>query len=216
MCVLVRVVLLVLLVLSSNAAPAPEECNMPEKVKGADIHKLKEANWVLVEAFTDYPAGVMLLSGANSSLVEMSLNNDNKTFLFVERNIVNEKCLTFYVNMSVPDPEASNLTLQLLGPGVQDFDGKVSPYNDEGKLNAYQSCPHCLLIIYSGVFEGTPGRMLLIYRQEGKHLDTEELTAAQSVHREIAECLKFMVPSHFKYDGKAEFCLEKKDEEKDA
>lgn len=47
-----------------------------------------EVRWVLVEAFSDYPAGVQLLSSANSSLLEMNLRDDNETILFIERNIV--------------------------------------------------------------------------------------------------------------------------------
>ncbi|XP_070777260.1 saxitoxin and tetrodotoxin-binding protein 1-like [Enoplosus armatus] len=146
----------------------------------------------------------------------MNLRDDNETILFIERNIVTGKCLNFRVNMSAPDPETSNHTLHLVSAGVQEFDGQVFPYDDQGRADIYQSCPDCLLIIYSGVFEGTPGRMLLIYKSEGKHLDAEVLKAAQTVNRRMAECLKFKVPSQFIYDGKAEFCLEKKEEEKEA
>ncbi|XP_074542726.1 saxitoxin and tetrodotoxin-binding protein 1-like [Halichoeres trimaculatus] len=124
------------------------------------------------------------------------------------------KCLTFYVNMTVPDPGTSNYTLHLAGPGVQDFDGNVTAYDDQGKAKIFQTGPHSVTIIYSGVFNGVKGNMLLIYRQEGKHLDAEELKDAQVGHQKTAECLNFTVPSTFKYDGIAEFCRGKKKEEK--
>lgn len=38
---------------------------------------------------------------------------------------------------------------------------------------------------------------------EGKHLNAEELKAAESHHMKMAECLKFDVSAHFVYDGKA-------------
>ncbi|XP_041665865.1 saxitoxin and tetrodotoxin-binding protein 1-like [Cheilinus undulatus] len=211
--VFVRLVLLALLALSSNAAPGHEACNLMKKVTEEDMRMLIKSRWVLVEAFSDFEYGVALLSNASSSVVEMSLNSDNKTFLFVERNIVNGKCLTYYVNMSAPDPETSNHTLHLLGPGVQDLDGHVTPYDDQGKTDTYLTCPHCLTIIYNMVFDGIQGRMLLIYRQEGKHQDAEELRAAQSSHRVTAECLNFIVTKNFKYDGTADFCEKKKEEE---
>ncbi|KAM4540023.1 saxitoxin and tetrodotoxin-binding protein 1-like [Odontesthes bonariensis] len=167
--------------------------------------------WILVEAFSDYPAGEEYLKNTSSSLVEMKHKENNETFLFAERNIVNGKCLIFRVNMMISDPETSNHTLQLAVAGEKELDGVVSLYDDQGRADLHQSCPHCLLILYSGVFGGTPGRMLLIYRSEGKHRDADELKAAESEHRKIAECLKFSLGSNFRYDRKADFCLDKKE-----
>ncbi|GAA6231439.1 saxitoxin and tetrodotoxin-binding protein 1-like [Lates japonicus] len=212
MWVLFKVVLPVLLLLCSNAASAAEECDLPDKVKQEEVLKVFESRWVLVEGFSDYPAGEDLLRNASSSVMEADkTRNNSKTILFIERNIVNRKCLTFHVNMSAPDPKKSNHTLELLHPGTMNSDGQVSPYDDKGKADIYQTCPDCATMIYSGVFDGVDGRMLLIYRREGKHLDTKELEEARSGQAKLAECLKFNVPSPFKYDGKTEFCEEKKD-----
>ncbi|XP_036001344.1 saxitoxin and tetrodotoxin-binding protein 1 isoform X2 [Fundulus heteroclitus] len=200
--------LLVVLLLSCSAPSSAEECNLPAKMQQEDLHKLSEVRWVLLEGFADYPAGVELLKNINSSIVEMQLK-DNKRVLVIERDVVVGKCLIFRVNFSVPDVETSNHTLFLDGPGVQELDGVVTPYDDQGRADIYQSCPTCLLIVYHGVFEGTPGRILVFYRSEGKHLDAEELKAAESEHRRMAECLKFNVETSFRYDGKADFCLEK-------
>nr|XP_033493249.1 saxitoxin and tetrodotoxin-binding protein 1-like [Epinephelus lanceolatus] len=206
MSVLPRAFLLVMMVLSASAAPVAENCSLPEKVKRQELHKVLEVRWVLVEAFSDYPTGVELLTNATSSLLE--LRDANETIRFIERNKAFGKCLIFRGNMSLPDPETSNHTLHLKS-ATQDFNGQVSPYDDQGRVDIYQGCPDCVLIIYSGVFEGTPGKMLLIYRREGKHLDAKELKDAQSIHRKVAECLKFNMSSQFTYDGKAGFCLEK-------
>ncbi|KAM4549904.1 saxitoxin and tetrodotoxin-binding protein 1-like [Fundulus diaphanus] len=204
--------LLVVLLLSCSAPSSAQECNLPAKMQREDLRKLSEVRWVLVESFADYPAGLELLRNANSSIIEMQLKDNNDSFLFIERNTIAGKCLVFRVNFSIPDEGTSNHTLVLDGAGVQELDGVVTPYDDQGRVNIHQSCPTCLLIVYHGVFEGTPGRMLLIHRSEGKHLDAEELKAAESEHRRIAECLKFNVETSFRYDGKADFCLEKTEE----
>lgn len=47
-----------------------------------------EVRWVLVQAFSDYPAGVEMVSRANSSLLEVDLKDDNETVQFTERNTV--------------------------------------------------------------------------------------------------------------------------------
>lgn len=44
-----------------------------------------------------------------------------------------------------------------------EFGGLVSPYNDQGRADVYQGCADCLTVVYSGVFQGIPGRLLLIY-----------------------------------------------------
>lgn len=46
--------------------------------------QLSDVRWVLVEAFTDYPAGQNILRSAGSSTVEMKHNGDNRTFLITE------------------------------------------------------------------------------------------------------------------------------------
>ncbi|XP_008420483.1 saxitoxin and tetrodotoxin-binding protein 1-like [Poecilia reticulata] len=203
------VLMLVLMLLSCSAA---EECNLPPKLQRQDLPKLTEVRWVLVQAIADYPAGEELMKNANSSVMELKLKENNESFLFVERNIVAGNCLIFRGNLSVPDPETSNHTLLLDADGVREFGGVVTPYDDKGRADVHQACPNCLLVFYRGVFAGTPGRMLLIYRSEGKHLDAEELKAAESEHRRMAECLKFNVRTSFRYDGKADFCLEMKEE----
>uniref|UniRef100_A0AAX7V9M3 Lipocalin/cytosolic fatty-acid binding domain-containing protein n=1 Tax=Astatotilapia calliptera TaxID=8154 RepID=A0AAX7V9M3_ASTCA len=166
---LFRVFLLALILQSCSAEAAAKECDLPPKLRQEVLHKVFESRWVLVEAFSDYPAGLRLVKHANSSLMEMKEAFNNETFLFIERNIVSGKCLVFQVNMSIPDPETSNHSMVLDSPG-----------------------------------------------KEGKHTDTDELKAGESIHRKLAECLKFNVETTFIYDGKADFCLEKKEEERDA
>ncbi|XP_015230515.1 PREDICTED: saxitoxin and tetrodotoxin-binding protein 1-like [Cyprinodon variegatus] len=204
--------LLLMMLLSCSAQSASEECNLPPKVQQQDVRKLGEVRWVVVKSFADYPAGLELMRNANSSIVQFKIKDDNESLLLTERNIVAGNCLVFHVNMTIQDPEKSNHTLILDGPGVQVFGGAVTPYDDKGRVDIHQGCPNCLLIVYHGVFEGTPGRILLFYRSEGKHLDAEELKAAESEQRRIAECLKFNFDGGFHYDGKADFCLEKKEE----
>ncbi|XP_017285154.1 saxitoxin and tetrodotoxin-binding protein 1 [Kryptolebias marmoratus] len=206
---LFRAAVPVLMLLSCSSPSAAEDCNLPPELQRQDLHKLSEVRWVLVEAFADYPAGQELLKQANSSIIEMRLRENNESFLFIERNIVGGKCLIFRGNLSIPDPGTSNHTLIVDDTGVREFEGVVTPYDDQGRADVHQACPNCLLINYHGVFEGTPGRLLLIYRSEGKHLDADELQAAAAGHRRMAECLKFNVEISFRYDGKAEFCQKK-------
>uniref|UniRef100_A0AAX7VUQ5 Uncharacterized protein n=1 Tax=Astatotilapia calliptera TaxID=8154 RepID=A0AAX7VUQ5_ASTCA len=99
--------------------------------------------------------------------------------------------------------EMLRIFLNVFPLGVMEFGGLVSPYNDQGRADVYQGCADCLTVVYSGVFQGIPGRLLLIYRKEGKHTDTDELKAGESIHRKLAECLKFNVETTFIYDGKA-------------
>ncbi|XP_069544473.1 saxitoxin and tetrodotoxin-binding protein 2-like [Brachyistius frenatus] len=212
--VLFGAVPLVLVLVLLGCSAAADECDLPSKPALGELQTVLASRWVLVDAFSDYPDGKQLLRLTNSSLVQMMQTKDNETFLFSERNVVGGKCLNFKVNMTYA--ETSNYTLRLVGVGVKEYDGVESPYDDQGRVDVYQSCPDCLLIIYSGVFEGTPGRMMLIYRKEGKHLDADELKAAEDGHRKWAECLKFDVSVRFRYDGKAEFCVEKKEEGKES
>lgn len=200
---------LLLLLLSASAA---EDCEMPEKMQPQQLNKITESPWVQVEAFAYYPEGKELLRLTSSSLLEVTMRSDNKTFLLVERNVVDGKCLIYRLNMTVPDPEKSNHTMEVLEPGTEEYNGVVTVYYDQGRADFYQSCPDCLLIIYNAKFEGTLGRMLLFYRREGKHQDADDLKAAAVVHKKMAECLKFDVSTWFTYDGAAEFCVDKKKE----
>uniref|UniRef100_A0A669D327 Lipocalin/cytosolic fatty-acid binding domain-containing protein n=1 Tax=Oreochromis niloticus TaxID=8128 RepID=A0A669D327_ORENI len=165
-----------------------------------------ESRWVLVEAFSDYPAGLRLVKHANSSLMEMKEAFNNETFLFIERNIVGKKKSSNQVS-TVSHYCGEMLMIgfffNVFALGVMEFDGLVSPYNDQGRADVYQGCADCLTVVYSGVFQGIPGRLLLIYRKEGKHTDTDELKTDESIHRKLAECLKFNVDTTFIYDGKA-------------
>ncbi|KAK5612904.1 hypothetical protein CRENBAI_004747 [Crenichthys baileyi] len=155
--------LLVLMLLNCSAPSAAEQCDLPPKMQQEDLHRLSEVRWVLVEAFADSPAGEELIKKANSSIVEMKLKDNNKSFLFIERNIVAGNCLVLRGNMSIPDAETSNHSFILDGAGVREFGGVVTPYNDQGRADVHQGCSNCLLIVYHGVLGGSPERMLLIY-----------------------------------------------------
>ncbi|RVE67132.1 hypothetical protein OJAV_G00114220 [Oryzias javanicus] len=207
---------LLLALLTCGPASAADDCDLPLKVERHDLHQLSDVRWVLVEAFADYPAGQDILRNASSSTVEMRHNGDNKTFLVTETVKTNEKCVFFRFNMSIPDPDTSNHSLHLVSAGVKEVDGEVSPYDDQGRVHMHQSIHGHLINLYNLVFQGKPARTLLMYRREGKHQDVDELKAASSEHRRIAECLKFNIVSDFLYDGKTEFCPnEKKDETDD-
>uniref|UniRef100_A0AAZ1XZF2 Uncharacterized protein n=1 Tax=Oreochromis aureus TaxID=47969 RepID=A0AAZ1XZF2_OREAU len=170
-----------------------------------------ESRWVLVEAFSDYPAGLrqkleFLLSKLNyrtfflmgplsvCSISHGELLEEEKKKSSNQVSTVSHYCgemlmiVFFFFNV--------------FALGVMEFDGLVSPYNDQGRADVYQGCADCLTVVYSGVFQGIPGRLLLIYRKEGKHTDTDELKTDESIHRKLAECLKFNVETTFIYDGK--------------
>uniref|UniRef100_A0A3Q1ASZ1 Apolipoprotein M n=1 Tax=Amphiprion ocellaris TaxID=80972 RepID=A0A3Q1ASZ1_AMPOC len=200
---------LLLLLLSTSAA---EHCDMPEKLLPPVClsAQIMESRWVLVEAFSDYPQGIDLVRYANSSVVEVETRSNNKTFLLVERNVFLSTCSQYndhkwmQSNLSFWLVVFTVFCLDLFLPGTKEYDGVVSVYDDQGRADFYQSCPDCLLGIYSGIFEGTLGRMLLFYRKEGKHQDADNLKAAAVVHKKMAECLKFDVSTWFTYDGAAD------------
>ncbi|XP_071374095.1 saxitoxin and tetrodotoxin-binding protein 1-like [Centroberyx affinis] len=204
MCVLYRAVLLALLVLGSNAELAAEECeNLTTTLQPSDLDKIF-GNWVLVGAVATFPSGNELVMNVSSSHVELQLNPDNKTVIYNERNMYLDKsCVTYYSNNTVVDSAGSSLRL-LIDSFFKEKDGAVSVYNDSGRVEFYQTCPDCLLMVYSGDYEGTPGRYLLTYKREGKHQDAEELKVALGTHKKHAECLKFAGDGHFNYDGVAE------------
>ncbi|XP_061597789.1 saxitoxin and tetrodotoxin-binding protein 1-like [Cololabis saira] len=205
--VLLRAALFGLMLLSSSVTFAAEECNIPPEVQRQDLHTLSEARWVLVEAFADNPVAVHFLKSANSSTVDLKLKDDNKTFTFIERNMLaGKECLIYRVNASISDPETSNYTFHMHDDGLTEIDGEVTPYENPGRANFHQGSPNCLIMNYSAVFMGKPGRVLLFYRSEGKPLDADELKAAKSKHRMVAECLNFNVDSSIRYDGKTELC----------
>uniref|UniRef100_A0A3P9KP81 Lipocalin/cytosolic fatty-acid binding domain-containing protein n=1 Tax=Oryzias latipes TaxID=8090 RepID=A0A3P9KP81_ORYLA len=206
---------LLLVLLGCCPASAEDDCDLPLKVERHDLHQLSDVRWVLVEAFTDYPAGQNILRSAGSSTVEMKHNGDNRTFLITEAIRANGTCIFFRFNMSIPDPDTSNHSLHLVSAGVKEVDGEVSPYDDQGRAHMYQFIPGSLVTLYNLVFQGRPARTLLMYRREGEHQDIDELNAASSEHRRIAECLKFNVPADFLYDGKTETCPDERKSQTD-
>ncbi|KAM4629992.1 saxitoxin and tetrodotoxin-binding protein 1-like [Polymixia lowei] len=201
MCVLYTVVLVVLLALGSNTTPTTEECEgLTKTLQPTELEKIF-GDWVLVAYVTDSDP---FFENITSSHVELYLAPDNTTIVYNERSM-SRNCITYYSNTSVSDPMGANLTLQI-DADFKEEDGVVSVYNDSGRVSFYQTCPHCLVMLYRGVFEGIPGQYLLTYRKEGKHQDAEELTAGQLTNSKLAECLQLRVQAEFKYDGVSELC----------
>uniref|UniRef100_UPI003AADBD08 saxitoxin and tetrodotoxin-binding protein 2-like n=1 Tax=Centroberyx gerrardi TaxID=166262 RepID=UPI003AADBD08 len=170
-------------------------------------------NWVLVGGVADFPFGSQMVGNVSSSHVELQLSQDNKTVIYNERNMhLDKSCTTYYSNNTVVDSTSSSLRL-IIDFFFKEKDGAVSVYDDSGRVELYQTDPDCLLMVYSGTYEGTPGRYLLSYRREGKHQDAEELKVALGTHQKHAECLKFAGDGHFNYDGVEELCPKKSLEE---
>uniref|UniRef100_A0A3B4ZTY4 Uncharacterized protein n=1 Tax=Stegastes partitus TaxID=144197 RepID=A0A3B4ZTY4_9TELE len=174
------------------------------------------SRWVLVEAFSDYPQGVDMLKHVNSSLVEGQMTSDNKTLQMVEGNRKGSCCGNKVLNSS---SYASItwvqffaffhrfLSLNLLLPGTKELDGILSAYDDQGRADIYQSCPDCLLCIYSG----SEFLLCSLTGKEGKHQDADDLKAAAIVHKKMAECLKFDVSTWFTYNGTAEMLCDREE-----
>ncbi|XP_038581346.1 saxitoxin and tetrodotoxin-binding protein 1-like [Micropterus salmoides] len=208
MIVVKRVLLLLLLAaIGSDARPGPEDCgSLSKRLPTKDLHKIF-GDWALVWSVSDTQYGRDLMVNSSSSHVELQLLPDNKTILYNERNMFLDKpCTTYFFNLTMPSDlsDSENYTLPT-GVGMLETDGVVRPYDDSGKVEFYETCPDCLVLVY----RGTLGQFLLIYRREGQHRDVEQLKAAHGDHHELAECLGFPQDKPFIYDGAADFCHKK-------
>ncbi|XP_042291904.1 saxitoxin and tetrodotoxin-binding protein 1-like isoform X2 [Thunnus maccoyii] len=207
MSIVKRVVLLLLLLaaLCTDAAPTTEECDSVKKTLTKDLSTVI-GDWVLVWAVTDDPIGSGLLGSLSSSHVEMRLLPDNKSIVYSERNLFqNKSCISYLANLTMPsDPTDADQTL-IIETATMKQDGVVQPHNESGGMDFYKSCSDCLLMVY----KGTSGRYLLSYRREGQHGDVEQLKAALSDHQKQAECFGFSHDQPFSYDGAADFCHKK-------
>ncbi|XP_070778314.1 saxitoxin and tetrodotoxin-binding protein 1-like [Enoplosus armatus] len=208
MSVVMRAVLLLLVAaISTNAVPGPEDCDgLNKTLPTKDLHKIF-GDWVLVWSVSEDQKYLEQVRNLSSSHVALQLLPDNKTIEYNERNMFLEKsCTQYLINVSMPSDasDSDHHTLHTVAATVEK-DGVVSLFNDSGKLDFYESCSDCLVMVY----RGEVGRFLLIYRREGQHQDVEELKAAHSDHKKLAECLGFPHDEPFIYDGAADFCHKK-------
>ncbi|XP_045914856.1 saxitoxin and tetrodotoxin-binding protein 1-like [Micropterus dolomieu] len=205
-----RAVLLLLVVVAAigtNAQPGPEDCDgLSKRLPTKDLHKVF-GDWVLVWSVSDSQHGWDLLENLSSSHVKLQLLPDNKTIMANERNMFPDKtCSKYFFNLSMPsDPSDSDHHTLYTGVGTVEKDGVVLPYDDSGKVDLYETCSDCLVVVY----KGSLSRFLLIYRREGQHRDVEQLKAAHGDHHELAECLGFPHDKPFSYDGAADYCHKK-------
>uniref|UniRef100_A0A8C8DZJ6 Uncharacterized protein n=1 Tax=Oryzias sinensis TaxID=183150 RepID=A0A8C8DZJ6_9TELE len=141
----ISVLLLLLAVIGSHAAPNASECDgLTKRLPTKDLNKIFR-NWVLVWSVSDHEAGDRLLANVSSSHVEFKLLPDNKTFTYIERNVYHHNlssCTTYFINMTVP----SNIETELQTLHADNI-GKwqiktCSSYSDTGAVDFYQSSSH--------------------------------------------------------------------------
>uniref|UniRef100_A0A3Q3BSA5 Saxitoxin and tetrodotoxin-binding protein 1-like n=1 Tax=Kryptolebias marmoratus TaxID=37003 RepID=A0A3Q3BSA5_KRYMA len=203
------ILLLLLVVIGTNAAPGPaaEECaNVTKRLPTKDLHEIF-GDWVLVWSVSNHDLGHGLLENLLSSHVEFKLDNDNKTIDYIERNQFVDNgnlahCTTYYTKMTMPSDDAEHHTINLI-PSVSQIIKTV--YTEIGDVDFYQTCDDCLLMDY----KTSTHQFLLFYRREGSHQDVEQHKTHHADHLKVAECLGFPQSQPFIYNGKAEICKKK-------
>ncbi|XP_068424941.1 saxitoxin and tetrodotoxin-binding protein 1-like [Clinocottus analis] len=203
-----RAVLLLLVAIGTNAAPTPEDCH---RLKNRSISDLNEvmADWVLVWSVADHQEAWDLVQNLSSSHVETRMHHDN-TIVLREWNLFHDKsCTKYFMNFTID--ESGNHTLDSIAATVE-IGGIVSPFNESVQVDFYQSCPDCMMVLYTA----PSGRFLLKYRKEGHHHDLEEMKSHHDANRKMAECLGIPHDREFIYDGVADFCHKKSSPEADA
>ncbi|RVE67161.1 hypothetical protein OJAV_G00114340 [Oryzias javanicus] len=199
--------LLLLAVIGSHAAPNPSECEgLTKRLKTKDLNKIFR-NWVLVWSVSDHEQGDELLSNISSSHVEFRPFPETKTFSYIERNVYNQNlssCTTYFMNVTVPSDNDEIQTLRVDNIRLE-VDGQPEEYNDTGAVDFCESCPNCLMIVY----KTSTVRFLLNYKEEGLHRNVELDKASHDDHKKLADCLGFPDKKPYVYDGVADFCHRK-------
>ncbi|XP_044035462.1 saxitoxin and tetrodotoxin-binding protein 1-like isoform X2 [Siniperca chuatsi] len=159
-----------------------------------DVHKIL-GDWVLVWSVSDTQLGFDRLGNLSSFHIELQLLPDNKTIVYTERNMF--LCSRYGFNISMPFDPSEYHTLHIISASEENF--------------IYESCSDCLVVFYRGKVANTSkvGRFLFIFWREGHHQDVEQLKAAHSDHKKLAECLGFPHDKPFSYDGATDFCHKK-------
>ncbi|KAL7382743.1 hypothetical protein ABVT39_027157 [Epinephelus coioides] len=203
MSVVKQATLLLLLAVISTYADHHHDChNLTKKLPETDLHEIF-GDWVLVWSVSKNERVPGQWSDIISSDVELRLLPDNHTITFSERNMFhNGTCINFFINMT--RDESHNHTLQVIG-GTMEMNGTISPDNELGHVDFYESCPDCLVLVYMS----SEGHFLMIYKKDGEHRNAELLKAAHSNHTKLAECLGFPHDKALHYKGPTDFCHKK-------
>ncbi|XP_030202597.1 uncharacterized protein LOC115535475 [Gadus morhua] len=195
------------------AAPSCDDVVTPLRRDQADKAL---GSWVLVGSVTDEKIG--LLPQLSSSLMELSLSEDNSSFTYIERNgFVNGSCLWLHIVGNITDN--ANLTVRL-HTMVREQDGvEITTREVFGHITLFQSCPSCpedrLTSYYSGVSDpadsnSTDVQFIMNYRREGQHQDLEALKEVPLSTRQQAACLNMTeITGEYSYDGDTEPCPRK-------
>nr|BAR88516.1 tribytltin binding protein type 2 [Sphoeroides pachygaster] len=191
------VVLLMLAVLGSRAAPGPEDCqNVTRAVAQADVQKFS-GDWVLVWFVADNTTKETW-KNLTSTYAEVRVHADG--LMYTERNmLMGKECLLYYSNMSADaeNPEVFSLTHSKISEK-----GTITVFNVSATVKFFETCADCMAMHYNG----TIGSFLLIYRRDGQHQGAEVLQASKAKGENLAECLGLPLDDPFFYDGVADFC----------
>ncbi|KAK5911710.1 hypothetical protein CgunFtcFv8_005861 [Champsocephalus gunnari] len=201
--------LLLLLLAVANAKPdhhlghdhghdhGHDQCHVPKMLARDNLQPVL-GDWVLVWAVSDHQESQDILRTLSSSRVEMRLQEDNQTLMFIERNRLSDKFINYYINISM---DLLHNPRQALHPfkGKMEVDGVLVSNNETGSVNFYETCPNCMRI----VFNMSRGVFVLNYRKEGHHQDVDHMKADHDNHRKMAECLGIEHDQPYIYDGVA-------------
>ncbi|KAJ4921827.1 hypothetical protein JOQ06_024653, partial [Pogonophryne albipinna] len=183
---------------TDQKAADSDHCQVLKMLSRDDLQQIL-GDWFLVWSVSDHQQGHDVLRNLSSSRVEMRLEEDNQTLMFIERNRLSDKCINYYINMSM---ELLHNPKQTMHPieGKMEVDGVLGPYNDTAIVNFYETCPNCMMIVFNTT---SMGKFLLNYRKEGHHQDVDHMKADHDTHRKMAECLGFDHDQPYIYNGVA-------------
>ncbi|KAM6973900.1 saxitoxin and tetrodotoxin-binding protein 1-like [Tautogolabrus adspersus] len=197
---LLKQAMLLLLLAAVGTYAAPEDCDgLNKTVPAKDLHKIM-GDWVLVWSVSDSKS--INVENISSSHVELRLRPDNNTISYIERNMfLDSSCTTYNSTVLIP----SEQSVMDVVAATMERDGVVSPFNDSAKLEFFETCPECLVMVY----RGDAGQYLLIYRKEGHHQDIEKTKEAHSDFKKLATCLGLPHDDRFTYKDAQDFCHKK-------
>ncbi|CAL8365875.1 unnamed protein product [Arctogadus glacialis] len=192
---------------AATAPPAPSCDDVITPLRRDQADKAL-GSWVLVGSVTDEKKG--LLPQLSSSLMELSLSEDNSSFTYIERNgFVNGSCVWYHIVGDITDD--ANLTVRLHTMVREQGGVETTTRGFIGHITLFQSCPSCpedrLTSYYSGVYDpadsnSTNVQFTLNYRRAGEHQDLEALKEVPLSTRQQAECLNMTeITGEYSYDG---------------
>ncbi|XP_075867844.1 saxitoxin and tetrodotoxin-binding protein 1-like [Nelusetta ayraudi] len=198
------VVLLALALLGSQAAPTGPNCDgLNRTVSQDELHKVN-GHWVLVYSVSHGVNAEALLTNLTSSHVDITLDQDNTTITYHEKNLHGEVCTTFSTNLTVTSKNDSyeiSTNYALL-----EKNGIVTIDNATEHVQVFESCADSLVLLFIG--EGD-GHYLLIYRREGHHQNLEQQRTSHSDYDKLVECVNIPQGRKYIYDGTPDSCHKK-------